>query len=69
MVIQDHTNVDKGDFMKELNKNEMVKISAGGSISGTLMNAIWNGVKAFVDVGRYAGSAIRRLIDRNVCRY
>lgn len=55
--------------MQKLTNNEMLKITGGGSVSGTLINAIWNGVKAFIDVGRYAGSAIRRMIDKNLCKY
>lgn len=70
MVMQDHIVVDKeGGNMKKLSKNEMLNIAAGGSISGTLVNSIWNGVKAFVDVGRNVGSALRRIIDKNLCRY
>ena len=70
MGTQDHLNVDKGDkYMKKLSKNEMMQINAGGTVSGALINAVWNGVKAFIDVGRYAGSAIRRLIDKNLCKY
>ncbi len=53
--------------MKKLNKNEMINISAGGSLSGTLVNAIWSGVKVFIDVGRNVGSALRRIISRNMC--
>lgn len=55
--------------MKKLDRDEMLQINAGATISGTLVNAIWNGAKAFVDIGRYAGSAIRRFIDKNLCRY
>lgn len=55
--------------MEKLDKNEMLKINAGATISGTLINAIWNGAKVFVDIGRYAGSAIRRIVDRNLCKY
>lgn len=55
--------------MKKLNEKEMLKINAGAAVSGTLVNAIWNGAKIFVDIGRYAGSAIRRLVDRNLCKY
>lgn len=67
MDIQGHINVDR--IMKKLSKEEMIRINAGATISGTLVNSVWNGVKAFIDVGRYAGSAIRRLIDRNLCKY
>ncbi len=55
--------------MKELNKNEMLKINAGASVTGTLVNSIFKGVTIFTDLGRYLGSSIRRIIDKNLCRY
>lgn len=55
--------------MKELNKNEMISINAGATISGTLINAICRGANVFTDLGRYLGSSIRRIIDKNLCRY
>lgn len=55
--------------MIKLDRNEMLQINAGSTISGTLVNAIWTGAKVFVDIGRYAGSAIRRFVDKNLCRY
>jgi len=45
--------------MKELTKEELKQISGGG-ISATLVNT-------FLDVGRSFGSAIRRMIEKNVC--
>ena len=67
MGIQGHISV--GRIMKKLSKEEMLKVNAGSTVSGSLINSVWNGVKVFIDVGRYAGSAIRRLIDRNLCKY
>lgn len=55
--------------MQKLSTQDMIQTSAGATMSGTLVNAIWNGAKLFVDIGRYAGSAIRRLVDKNLCRY
>lgn len=54
--------------MKELNKNEMLKINAGAT-SGAWLTALWKGVNIFTDVGRYLGSSIRRFVDKNLCRY
>lgn len=53
--------------MKKLNTNEMKKINAG-ALNGTLLNAILRGANIFIDVGRCFGSAIRRIISRNMCR-
>ncbi len=52
--------------MKELTKEELKQISGGG-ISATLVNAFIRGVNTFLDVGRSFGSAIRRMIEKNVC--
>lgn len=69
MDIQDHSDVDrKENKMKKLSENEMKQIKAG-SISGTLWNAIVKGFTSISDLGRYAGSAIRRLIGRNLCGF
>lgn len=52
--------------MKELNKEQLLKVT-GGSISATLLNAIVRGVNIFLEVGRSAGSAIRRFINGKTC--
>ena len=52
--------------MKLTNK-ELKNIKAGFSLSGTVINALVNGVKAFMDVGRYFGSGIRRLFGGKSC--
>ena len=52
--------------MKKLAKEEMKQISAG-AISGTLLNSILRGANIFLDVGRYFGSSIRRIISHNMC--
>lgn len=41
-----------------LNNMELTKIDGGGSISGTLLNAIAKLITTFFDVGRAIGSAI-----------
>lgn len=54
--------------MKKLTTNEMKQIKAG-SISGTLWNSIVKGFTTIGDLGRYAGSAIRRLVSKNLCGF
>lgn len=54
--------------MKKLTEKEMKKVKAG-SISGTLWNAIVKGFSSISDLGRYAGSAIRRLVSRDLCGF
>lgn len=67
MDILDHLVVDKkGENMKLTNK-ELKMIVGGATISGTLINSIIKGVNSILDIGRYFGSSIRRLIGRNAC--
>ncbi len=69
MVMLDHLNANRKDrCMKELTKDEMLNIS-GGALSGALLTALFKGLNIFTDIGRYFGSAIRRLVDNNLCGY
>lgn len=52
--------------MRELNKDELRQI-CGGAISATMINAIVRGVNYFLEVGRSLGTAIRRVISKNIC--
>lgn len=54
--------------MKELSKNEMQQINGSG-LTASLINAVRAGVMSVVDIGRYFGSAIRRMVERNLCRF
>lgn len=54
--------------MKELTEKEMKNINGSG-LSGTLINAVRNGIMSIADIGRYFGSSIRRLIEGNLCKY
>ncbi len=50
----------------KLNKRELKNIKAG-SITGSLINSLISGFKMFIDVGRYLGSGLRRLISGRSC--
>lgn len=50
-----------------LNKNELIKINGGGSISGTVINALVRGINSLLELGRSLGSAIRRAQSGNIC--
>ena len=65
MDMLDHKNVTTNEI-KELNSNEIRQID-GGSLSGTLINAITSGMKVVLDIGRSLGSAIRRVKEDNMC--
>ncbi len=56
----------KGDTMLE--KKELCLIY-GGSISGTLINAIVKGINSLLELGRSVGSAIRRGFSGNLCDF
>lgn len=53
----------------KLKNNELKMIKAGAGISGTLINSLIKGFNSFMDVGRYLGSSIRRLIGHNICSF
>lgn len=51
--------------MKELNNEELKTINGGGfDISGSILNAITNGMKTILEIGRSLGTAIRRSSTR-----
>ncbi len=54
--------------MKKINDKQMQSIK-GGSITGSLWSALVRGFTTFSDIGRFAGSAIRRMIGRNMCGF
>lgn len=53
--------------MNILKRDELLQIIGGVSISGTLINSFVRGINAILEVGRSLGSAIRRIVDKNIC--
>ena len=53
--------------MIKLKTSEQRQIKAGATISATLLNALIRGVNAFMDIGRYLGSSIRRITYKSAC--
>lgn len=51
----------------QLEKIQLLNIVGGGTISGTIINAIARGIDAIMDVGRSLGTAIRRLGSKKIC--
>ncbi len=51
----------------QLNNQELIMISGGLSLSGTLINSISRGINSLLEVGRSLGTAIRRIISKNLC--
>ncbi len=54
--------------MKELEKDELLEINGGASISATLINALSRAVSLITDLGRSLGSAIRRTMSGAYCK-
>ena len=50
-----------------LEKQELLQIVGGISITGSLISAIHRGISTIMDVGRSLGSAIRRAISGSMC--
>lgn len=53
--------------MRELSKNELMKISGGG-ISGAMITAFIKGINTILELGRSLGTAIRRVQTGCLCR-
>ncbi len=50
-----------------LEKEELLQIVGGISITGSLLSSIYKGINSIMDVGRSLGSAIRRAISGSMC--
>ena len=53
--------------MENLKCDELLNVSGGSNISGTLINALAKGVSTIYDIGRSLGTAIRRIGSNNIC--
>ena len=53
--------------MRQLNKEEMLKISGGFNWSASFLNAASRAVSTLIDLGRSLGTSIRRSISGKVC--
>ena len=50
-----------------MKKEELINIKAGGTISGTIINALVRGVTFALELGRSLGTAIRRAKNKTIC--
>ena len=53
--------------MEHLNRNQLLDIDGGFSLSGTIINAFTNGIKTILEVGRSLGTALRRTKEDKMC--
>lgn len=51
----------------EINKNELLLIIGGGSVTGTLINAFARGINVLLELGRSLGTSIRRIGGNKLC--
>ncbi len=51
----------------KLTKKELREVKAGAGLTAALLNAIIKGVNSFMDIGRYLGSSVRRLVGKKAC--
>ncbi len=54
--------------MNKLNKEELLMIDGGLSISGTLLNSFNSLLKTILDIGRSVGTAIIRVTKGKMCQ-
>ncbi len=56
--------------MRELDKNEMLKIDGGAGFTATMMNAIYKTIEIiFFNIGEAFGSYIRRKSEGKMCDF
>ncbi len=53
--------------MKKIDDKKLDKIVGGDTISGTIINAFVNAIETIQDAGHLLGSAIRRIVEGNLC--
>ena len=53
--------------MKNIDDNKLSETYGGDSLTGTLVNAFVDGIKAIFDVGKSLGFSIRRISGNNLC--
>lgn len=55
--------------MKQIQEyDKLISIVGGLNLSGTLLNAFSTGIKTLYEFGQNVGTAIRRIISKNLCK-
>ena len=49
------------------NNNDLREVYGGSTISGTVVNGFVDLIKILYDAGKGIGSAIRRIVDNDLC--
>ncbi len=53
--------------MKNLSKQELLKIQGGSLLNNTLISTLIKGAQTFFEIGKSFGSAIRRIFTSCMC--
>lgn len=53
--------------MKELNKNEMQIIDGGGTLTASMLSAVYKTIQTIYSLGEALGSYIRRKVEGKMC--
>jgi len=71
MVLQDHLNViKKGEYMNNLNNEEMKNITGGGiSVTGAFLSSIKGCISVMFEIGQAVGGAVRRITSGSLCNF
>ena len=67
-LIQKLVMIKKERFvMREIKKEEMLKVDGGSSITGSMLNAIYKTINIIYSIGESLGSYIRRAVEKKMC--
>ena len=50
-----------------MKRDELVLVVGGAGVSAAVINAIIRGISLSLELGKYVGSAIRRIMKKNYC--
>lgn len=53
--------------MREVGKEELLRVEGGSSISATMLSAIYKAFQAVYTIGESLGSVLRRLVEGKKC--
>jgi len=53
--------------MRELSNKEMLNIEGGGSITGSMLTAVYKIIDTIYSIGESFGSYIRRVVEKKMC--
>lgn len=54
--------------MRNLNKQELLEIEGGSSVTSGLISTLVKGASVFLEVGRSLGSSLRRIVSSCTCK-